>query len=153
MEPVIELAESGLRYRLRRALRQIGEQHRQLDEIQRRLGAAVASGDRGDARDAFVRFRHAVGAHFELEDGVFFPALHGLHPEEGADLEALSREHEGMLGELRRLAPLLESAPLDRFGASFGAFREEFSTHERREERLVSRLADRQDTQEAEETY
>jgi len=138
----MELAGSGLRYRMRRALRQIGEQHRQLHEIHERLVAAVASGERGDARDAFVRFRHAIGAHFELEDGVFFPALHGLHPEEREELEALSRDHAGLLVALQRFMPLLEEAPLGRFGSAFDAFRSDLAQHEKREEALVSRIAD-----------
>jgi len=137
----MELAGSGLHYRMRRALRQIGEQHRQLHQIQGRLGAAIASGERSDARDAFVRFRHAIGAHFELEDGVFFPALHGLRPEEREELEGLSREHAGLLGALQPLLPLLEEAALERFDAAFAAFRLELAKHEKREEALVSRIA------------
>jgi hypothetical protein len=139
----MELAGSGLRYRMRRALRQIGDQHRQLHEIHDRLGAAIASGSRGEAREAFVRYRHAIGAHFELEDGVFFPALHGLHPAEREELEALGRDHDGLLAALARLAPLLEdgASGLDRFGTAFDAFRRELGQHEKREESLVSRIA------------
>ena len=136
----MELAPAGLRYRMRRALRQIGEQHRQLHEIHDRLGGAVASGARSEAREAFVRYRHAIGAHFELEDGVFFPALHGLHPEEQGDLEALSRDHVNLLGALQRLLPLLEETSLARFGAGLDAFRSDFGQHERREEALVARI-------------
>jgi len=138
----MELGESGLRYRMRRALRQIGDQHRQLHEIRDRLGAALASGERREVRDAFVRYRHAIGAHFELEDEVFFPALHGLHPEEQEDLEALGLDHAGLLAALQRLVPLLEESALERFGAAFDAFRRDLRQHEKREEGLVSRIAD-----------
>ena len=138
----MELGESGLRYRMRRALRQIGDQHRQLHEIQDRLAAALASGERPEARDAFVRYRHAIGAHFELEDEVFFPALHGLHPGEREDLEALGLDHAGLLAALQRLVPLLEQSALERFGAAFDAFRGDLGRHEKREEGLVSRIAD-----------
>lgn len=138
----MEIAGTGLRYRMRRALRQIGDQHRRLHEIRDRLGAAVASGSRRDARDAFVRYRHAIGAHFELEDAVFFPALHGLHPEEREDLDALGADHVGLLATLQRLLPLLDEAPLERFGAAFDAFGASLGQHERREEALVSRIAD-----------
>ena len=136
----MELGDSGLRYRMRRALRQIGDQHRQLHQIQDRLEAAVASGDRPELRDAFVRYRHAIGAHFELEDSVFFPALHGLHPNEQEPLEALSGEHVGLLAELQRLVPLVEAPGLERFGAAFSGFRAGVAAHERREESLVARL-------------
>jgi hypothetical protein len=138
----MELGDSGLRYRMRRALRQIGDQHRQLQEIRGRLRAALAAGDGRELRDAFVRYRHAVGAHFELEDGVFFPALHGLHPEAQERLEALGREHVGLLAALQELAPLVEAGALDGFGAAFDAFGAQMVEHEKREEDLVSRLAD-----------
>jgi hemerythrin superfamily protein len=138
----MELADAGLRYRMRRALRQIGEQHLALHEIHERLVSAIASGGRLEARDVFVRFRHAIGAHFELEDGVFFPALHGLHPEEQEALEALGRDHAALLAALQRLVPLLEEAALERFGAAFDTFRRDLAQHEKREEALVSRCAD-----------
>jgi hemerythrin-like domain-containing protein len=140
MQPM-QHGDSGLRYRMRRALRQIGEQHRQLREILGRLEAAAAAGDRGELRDAFVRYRHAIGAHFELEDAVFFPALHGLHPEEQEPLEALSAEHGGLLAELQRFAALVEAPALEAFGAAFAGFRARLDAHERLEESLVSRLA------------
>ncbi len=138
----MQLGDPGLRYRMRRALRQIGEQHRQLRQILDRLEAAVASGDRPELRNAFVRYRHAIGAHFELEDAVFFPALHGLHPEEGESLEALSGEHLGLLAELQHLAPLADAPALDGFGIAFSGFRAQLGAHERREEALVARLAE-----------
>jgi hypothetical protein len=138
----MELGGSGLRYRLRRVLRQIGEQHRQLREIQAGLDAAAAGGERAALRDAFVRYRHAIGAHFELEERVFFPALHGLHPDEREPLEALARDHAEMLGLLQRASPLLDAPGLDAFGAAFGAVRSSFASHERREEALVARLTE-----------
>ena len=142
MLAAMELAQAGLRYRMRRALRQIGEQHRQLREIHDGLGAAIASGERPAARDAFVRYQHAIGAHFELEDQVFFPALHGLHPEEQESLEALGRDHGVLIAALQLLAPLLGESALERFGAAFDAFRRDLAQHEQREEALVSRIAD-----------
>jgi hypothetical protein len=138
----MEPAPAGLRYRMRRALRQIGEQHLQLHEIRERLGAAIATRQPLEARDVFVRFRHAIGAHFELEDTVFFPALHGLHPDERQALEALSRDHLGLLAALQRLSPLLDEAAFERFGIGFDAFRRDLARHERQEEGIVSRIAD-----------
>ena len=138
----MELAESGLRYRMRRALRQIGEQHRQLHEIRDRLGRALASGDPDEARDTLVRYRHAVGAHFELEDDVFFPALHGLHPDQREDLEALGRDHARLLAALAQMMPVLEQSGVESFAAAFDAFRRELARHEAEEERLVAGIAD-----------
>jgi hypothetical protein len=138
----MEPGDSGLRYRVRRALRQIADQHRQLHEIRGRLRGCLAARDRRGLRDAFVRYRHAIGAHFELEEGVFFPALHGLHPEEREGLESLGREHQGLLAGLQRIAPLVEAPGLERFDAAFEAFGGEMADHEKREELLVSRLAE-----------
>ena len=132
---------SGLRYRLRRALRQIGEQHHQLRVLHSRLRRAIASEDRRDARDGFRHYCEAVGAHFALEDGVFFPALHGLHPEHAEELERLLRDHEGLRDTLGRLGRLLDLETIAPFGEGFESLRGSFATHERREEDLVSRLA------------
>ena len=137
----MELGDSGLRYRMRRALRQIGEQHHQLREIRSRLGGALTARDGRGLRDAFARYRHAIDAHFELEDAVFFPALHGLHPEAQERLEALGSEHVRLLATLRDLAQLVESEALDAFGKAFEAFGGAMAEHEKREEQLVSRLA------------
>jgi hypothetical protein len=131
---------SGLRYRLRRALRQIGAQHRQLHELHARLRRAVASEDRQDAGERFRRYQEAVGAHFALEDDVFFPALHGLHPEQGEALERLGRDHDDLLDELVRLGSLLDRETFAVFGAGFESLRAAFASHEKREEDLVSRL-------------
>ena len=132
---------SGLRYRLRRALRQIGDQHRHMRDMHRVLGQTLADGDRRDARDAFVRYRHAIGAHFELEDEVFFPAIHGLHPEFTEALEALARDHELYLDELKRMSEQLDAETLESFARSFQRFSQALGEHEQREERLVRQVA------------
>ena len=138
----MELAGTGLRYRVRRALRQIGEQHRQLRDLHDGLRAALASGAQPDAREAFARYRDAVAAHFELEEEVFFPALHGLHPQERTELDALGRDHDALRAALERLLRRLEPASLPDFAPAFEAFRREFASHEKREEALVSRSAE-----------
>ena len=135
----MESASSGLRFRLRRALRQSVEQHGQLRELRARLRRAIESEDRDDTREGFRRYREGVGAHFALEDGVLFPALHGLHPGRAADLEHLGREHNGFLEALARLAALLE-IELAAFAASFESLGVELAAHERREEEVVSAL-------------
>ena len=89
MALAMESPEPGLRYRMRRALRQMGDQHRGLREIHERLASALAAGNRREATDAFVRFRHALGAHFELEEGVFFPALASVSPRTHAPVLAI----------------------------------------------------------------
>ena len=135
----MESASSGLRFRLRRTLRQIAEQHRQLRDLHAGLRRAMASGERDATREGFRRYREGVGAHFALEDAVLFPALHGLQPARAVDLERLGREHDGFLEALARLASLLE-VELAAFAAGFESLGAELAAHERREEEVVSSL-------------
>jgi len=122
----------GLRLRLRRALKRTEGQHQQLRALLHDAETAARAGT--DPVAALSRLRDGLRAHFELEEGVSFPALHGLAPDAQTSLEALEREHHGFLGDL---AGLLEgSCSCDgvlRFG---GALRE----HEQREERLLASI-------------
>jgi hypothetical protein len=130
----------GLVYRVKRAARQIGEQHAQLDQILRELSGAVEQGRGDDARELLFRYRAAIEAHFSLEEEVFFPALHGLHPEHVGDLEGLGAEHAGFRQQIERLGPLL-AADLAGFAASLRSLVGQLSVHESREERLVRALS------------
>jgi hypothetical protein len=128
--------ETGLRHRLRRALRRIEEQHVELRERMRELETdARAAGDCCLPCAELNRFGDALRAHFELEDDVLFPALNGLNPCSCGDLEALSREHALLLAALRDLAA--EPAPP---GDGFDRLRGSLRDHERREEHLVGSI-------------
>jgi hypothetical protein len=141
MEPL----ESGLRFRLRRAARQIAQQHQSIREILSSLERSLREGEPG--RDAvhalFGRYREAVEAHFSLEEDVLFPALHGLHPSRSPELAGLEAEHGVFAGRLAALAELLASASLAEFGAGFERLAREMGAHETREERLAHLLAER----------
>jgi hemerythrin-like domain-containing protein len=136
--------ETGLRHRLRRGVRQMATQHRQLRALHQALAEAIASERAAAARDCVERLRSAVEAHFSLEEGVFFPAVHGLHPESAPELNALTREHDDFLAALSQLDELLARgaapAALDAFAAKYRAFSETIAEHERREEQLVASL-------------
>jgi hemerythrin-like domain-containing protein len=133
---------SGLRYRIRRAARQISEQHRHMNELLREINEALAEGARERLMDLLVRYRGAMDAHFTLEDSVFFPALHGLHPKHADELDLLSHEHQGFAVELGRLRRFLEEGRLDAFSKTLQDFVNDVTRHEAREERLVQDLAD-----------
>jgi hypothetical protein len=133
---------AGLRYRVKRAARQIGEQHRQMEALLGQLGAALGRGDRGEARHLLSRYRGALDAHFGLEEDVFFPALHGLHPEHTGELDGLSREHGEFTAALARLDGFLAGESLDAFLGPFRELVKQMAEHEQREERLVRRLAE-----------
>ncbi|MGI9591193.1 MAG: hemerythrin domain-containing protein [Myxococcota bacterium] len=129
----------GLQYRMRRAARQMGEQHAQLAQILAELGPAITERRQGDARALFERYRDAIEAHFSLEEDVFFPALHGLHPEHASELELLGHEHAGLKAQIERLGGLLER-DFAAFGAGVSALVQALANHEGREERLARAL-------------
>jgi iron-sulfur cluster repair protein YtfE (RIC family) len=133
---------TGLRYRLRRVSRQIAEQHENIHELVRELEQALTEQLSDKLKDVLRRFRGAMDAHFALEDGVFFPALHGLHPEQRSELEELSRQHQNFGVELERMRQWLEEGSLERFGNAFYELLKGLALHEKREERMVRALAD-----------
>ena len=132
----------GLRHRVRRLSQQTAEQHRQLDALRKQVAAALARGALADGRHAFESFAAALAAHFDLEQTVFFPALHGLSPSRTQELEALEREHAGFLAELRRVREELEKAPAEASGRAFAQLLDGLAGHEQREERLVGAISD-----------
>jgi hypothetical protein len=129
--------EIGLSHRLRRAQRQIVDQHRHLKPIWSELEDAVARGASADALTALHRFRAALDEHFALEEGVFFPALHGLHRECEAALRGLAREHEQLLTDLDRLRDRLASGGVERSKPLLHDLGAALGDHERREEAVV----------------
>ena len=133
---------SGLRFRLQRAARQIAQQHQHLNELLREIDHALAAGDRARLGKIFAAYRGLVDAHFSLEDEVFFPALHGLHPEHGSELEALSSEHVGFGAQLSRLEADLAADLVDSFERGLRGLVDELNRHETREEKLVRQLSD-----------
>ena len=133
---------TGLRYRLRRASRQIVEQHEHMRGLARELDQALTDQLPDKLKDVLLRFRGAMDAHFALEDGVFFPALHGLHPEQRSELEELSRQHQNFGVEMERLRQRLEEGSLESFGTAFHELLKGLFLHEQREEKMVRSLAD-----------
>lgn len=135
---------SGLRFRVKRAARQIADQHQQMEAALRRVEDSLEKGSADDVREHFQSYRGALDAHFSLEDGVFFPALHGLHPDCASELEALAAEHRVFLERLVILRETLEGRGMSAFGHALRRLAAELMAHESREERLVrsvSRLA------------
>jgi len=132
--------ETGLRHRLRRALRQKAQQHEHLRSLHKRLDDALECGAIDAVRAAAERLHAALAAHFELEDAVIFPAFHGLAHRSARDLNALAQEHRRYLAELERLRAQLDATTLETFEAGYRAFSAAIDDHERREEALLSSL-------------
>jgi nucleotide-binding universal stress UspA family protein len=134
--------DTGLRYRMKRAARQIASQHRHIRSAFEAIREAAARGAAREVRTALAGLQSAVHAHFSLEEGVFFPAIHGLHPEYREALDTLSREHVRFAAELRRMAEGLEFSGLARFTSAFEALVSSLAAHEGREEELVGVMTD-----------
>jgi len=132
--------ESGLRHRLRRALRHMEAQHRHLGPIQRELHQAVAEGTKDAILDWLLRYTEALSAHFELEDGTVFPAIRGLVARTEGEIVVLVREHQDFLEWLEALRDRLATQ------ASGPETLEEFiralRDHEAREEALLAAVMD-----------
>ena len=133
----MEGMRAGLRSRLRRALQRVGEQHRSLREIAVELDRALASGSRESVDAWLTRMRDGLTAHFELEEKVLFPALHGLDPATLPEIEQLERDHgrflDGLGGLLGRELSESRLAP-----AHLKGLRERLAAHELREEHLLA---------------
>ena len=131
----------GLQHRVKRMAQQTADQHRHLGALRREIDVAFERGALHDARSALKRFDVALAAHFDLEQGLFFPALHGLAPSRTNDLETLEREHAGLLGELRALAARIESVSAAASREALATWLAGLRDHEQREERLVSLIS------------
>ncbi|MFQ5416649.1 MAG: hemerythrin domain-containing protein [Myxococcota bacterium] len=127
----------GLRHRLRRARRQIAAQHAQLRSLRQALEEALVRRDVEAVRDAVDQLRTAVKAHFSMETGVFFPALHGLYPDARRELEGFVREHEEFVSRMAGLRQGIVDDSLELFESAFATLGESISGHEAREERLI----------------
>jgi iron-sulfur cluster repair protein YtfE (RIC family) len=134
----MEGMRAGLLRRLRRALKRVEEQHRALREVAIELDRAVASGSRESVDAWLTRMRDGLVAHFQLEEEVVFPALHGLDPEALAEIQQLERDHGRFLAKLAALIGRTPDssalAPRDLKG-----MRERLAAHEMREEHLLAR--------------
>jgi hypothetical protein len=134
------IEQPGLKRRMGKEARRISSQHRQLDILYEMVTRAADQGDAEAARTHFTRFADALDAHFSLEDGFYFPALHGMRPELTGELEELSREHVGFRSEVEALGALLEQGETAGFSQRLDALAVGLAHHEGAEERLLARL-------------
>jgi hemerythrin HHE cation binding domain-containing protein len=130
---VSDALETGLRHRLRRAVRRSESQHVQLRALLAEIEAPLRRGMRMIPAEPLARLRDALQAHFELEDQTLFPAVHGLQPTAGGSIEALCREHAQFLGELGDALGATSGCD----GDAFVRLRAALGDHERREEQLL----------------
>ncbi|HXK23433.1 MAG TPA: hemerythrin domain-containing protein [Myxococcota bacterium] len=125
--------ETGLRHRLRRAVRRSESQHVQLRALLAEIADALGAGARAVPVGSLARLRDALQAHFELEDQMLFPAVHGLRPGAGGSIETLCHEHAQFLSELGDALGAVSGCD----GDAFLRLRAALGDHERREEQLL----------------
>lgn len=130
----MEGLRTGLRHRLDRALRRVEEQHRLLRDVDAELGRAAAAGTDPDVAEWLERKRDALLAHFEWEEEVVFPAVHGLLPGTEQELAELERDHATFLELLSRALATNGSKRAEQLET----LRRGLAEHETHEERLVS---------------
>jgi hypothetical protein len=131
--------DAGLGLRLQSVLRRIESQHEQLRTFADVVDSSVASGSLRSARLGFMSFSDALDAHITMEDQTVFPAVRGLTPEAAPDLTQLIADHARFRHRLDALHDLLARGSAEEFDSDFSAFRDEFATHEAREEGILRR--------------
>jgi hypothetical protein len=91
-----------------------------------------------EAQDAMRGFRGALDAHFQLEEEVHFPALHGLQRDVEAELEALVLEHHALRDRVLVLEGRAGREPGPTVAQEFTDWARSLRQHETREERLFA---------------
>jgi iron-sulfur cluster repair protein YtfE (RIC family) len=130
----------GLDKRLRYEANRISSQHKKLDELYDTVRHDLDRRARHTAYVSFGRFRDALEAHFEIEDRVYFPAVHGMCPEHRGLLDVLSADHVGFCEELLRIHKLLGSHELDESDRRLKGLVVVLRDHEKREDGLLAIL-------------
>lgn len=134
------IGQPGLAKRMGQEARRISSQHRQLDDLFALVTGAIRCDAATEACRCFGRFCDALEAHFSLEDGFYFPAVHGMRPELAEELSALSRDHAVFREQMQQIAQALETGELARCNGQLDVFADLLARHEEREERLLARI-------------
>lgn len=88
--------QPGLRLRLAHVSRRLPIQHEFLNALLATTSRALERMEAVEAQEALLGFRGALDAHFQLEEEVYFPALHSLQPDLEVEIEELVREHHAL---------------------------------------------------------
>lgn len=131
------LPDRGLNLRMKYEGDRISSQHTQLGELHQLIVAGLDAGAVHSARQAFERFEEALKAHLEVEERIYFPALHGLRPELGADIARLMREHNEIVALLPGLRSLLRAGEMEVSRERLRELAKLISGHEEHEEDLI----------------
>jgi len=135
-------SDAGLRLRMRSEERRIASQHERLDDL---VGAVYKRIEEVDARAALDDFRlfvTALEAHMAVEEEIYFPALHGLRPDVGAELTDLVAEHGSLREASEEIRELLEADEAESAQDALDRLVSRVSSHELAEEELIARITE-----------
>jgi hypothetical protein len=132
--------EPGLGMRLRYETMRISSQHEKLNELYADLRRELDQGNQAGALVDCGRLRDALEAHFEVEDCVYFPAVHGFRPDQGPLLRRLASDHVAFRAALEDLQATLESHDLDAGASQLHRLVTGLVAHEKKEEVLLAEV-------------
>ncbi len=132
--------EAGLAWRLRFEAERISSQHAKLDWLYEDLRREFARDGRDSAMVSFARMRDHLEAHFEVEDRVYFPAVHGFRPDHASLLHRLSSQHAFFRSALSEIGERFASTALRDVEASVSELVDSLLAHERDEQALIDEI-------------
>jgi hemerythrin superfamily protein len=115
----------------------VQSQHTQLGELHQLIADALGRGEVHSARSAFEQFQAALRAHLEVEERIYFPALHGLCPALAAEVARLVQEHDAIVALLPGLRGLLGAGEMELSSERLHQLAQVLSAHEAEEEALI----------------
>lgn len=133
--------DAGLRQRMPYERRRIHSQHTQLGTLHEEVVLALDRDEVHTASRLFGHFEEALEAHLEVEERIYFPAVHGLVPRLASEIADLVGEHETIRAELPSIASLLRSGETEISRELLQSLAELLSEHERREEAMLVQTA------------
>ena len=130
---MLQRLEVGLRKRLEIERRRIKAQHAMLGEL---FIDFLSPG--GLDPFHFALLRSGLIAHFEMEERVMIPALHGSSPERAPELLQLVEEHKQFLHLLDVIGRAIDRSETNQAVETAVSLMEQLTDHEQREEALYS---------------
>lgn len=129
-------ADSGLSRRLAIEGRRIAAQHAKLGELCVALIDAVSNDHLAAAQAALDTLREGLLAHFDVEERVQIPALHGSNPSLEPRLRKIIEQHDRFRNDLKTFTGTLQGGDLTAFREPLGLFVSALAEHEAQEEEL-----------------
>lgn len=130
--------QPGLRLRLAHVSRRLPIQHEFLNALLATTSRALERMEAVAAQEALLGFRGALDAHFQLEEEVYFPALHSLQPDLEVEIEELVREHHALRDRLLVLEGRAGREPGPAVAQEFVELSHALRQHESREQQAFA---------------